>query len=70
MRHPQFKNGLLYTPDPQLKTMKDVFLMKFKKYAKSNCLGIGFLILRKDHQAKRPKIVHRISHILTSYEGS
>ena len=38
-RHPDYINGLLDGPEPELKTMRDIVLHSFQKYPDVNMLG-------------------------------
>jgi ERCC4-related helicase len=67
MRHPQFKDELLSTPDPKLTTMKDILREKFKKYPKSHCLGMIFVKLRENRPTERRERIHRVHNLLRSY---
>ena len=43
-RKPEFVNGLIDSPDPELKTLQLILQKSFRTYANNDCLGIlGFI---------------------------
>ena len=52
-RHPDYAYGLHECPEPELKTMQDILLHSFKKYADLNMLGRIIMGRNEDNVAER-----------------
>ena len=52
-RNPQFKDQLTTTPDPNVRTYRDVVVQSFsKKFVNNKAAGTSFLIARQNHHQK------------------